>query len=257
MFVVRHPEGKHDHEVTPERLASIWKAHRIDRSTLYPRSSYHCEGLVQTGIEKRLYLSRPLFEFEPDEFITPISYLEDMISAAGDPHRHFCRLDDIYSQLVDCIFVANDNVSGFDENLADYATRLLSRLPCRPVELALDPDVSVSQVLDSLSLDYFEIEAVHTSPHLQRNITNCWDNLVVTSKFSANVVRAALTISQDTKKTPSLRNLRRLADTTAELLEETVQLQRLIVDTKRRQSCFIVQAFLWSSWQRFAMLFFW
>jgi len=235
MFLVRHPEEEHNHEATPERLSRVWKAHRIAPSKWYPRSSFHCEGLIKAGTEKKLYLAKRVAEFEPGEFIAPTAYLEDMISAAADPSWHFGRLDDLYSQLVNCIFVVLDEVTNYDQCVVDAAASLLSRLPSRPVELASDPEVPVSQVLESLLLGYFEADTQNPSSPTQHTAKS-WNDLVVASKFSANVVRVALLLGQSTKNIPSLRNLRRLADTTADLLEETVQLQRLIVDTGRREA---------------------
>lgn len=255
MFAEHHPQEEHSHEVTPERLAHIWKAHRV-AATTWPRSTFHCEGLIQSGTEKKLYLATPLTRFEPDEFITPETYLEDMISAAAYPFNHFCRLDELYSQLVQCLFVVGDEASNYDEGVVDTAALLLSRLPSRPVELALDSETE-SQLLQPLSQGYFEASTQNSLAPTQRP-TKTWNNLVVATNFSANVIRVALLFSQSTGSSPSLRNLRRLADTTADLLEETLLLQRRLADnTERRDALFIVQAFLWSSWQRFTMLYFW
>jgi len=111
-----------------------------------------------------------------------------MISAAADPSRHFCWHDDLYSQLVGCIFVVLDEVTNYDQCVVDAAASLLSRLPSSPIEIALDPQVPVSQVLESLSLGYFEADTQNPSLPTQKS----WNDLVVASKFSANMVRAAL-----------------------------------------------------------------
>ena len=79
------------------KAISHLEARALLDQTSYPRSSYHCEGLISTGTEKKFYLATHAAEFVvgfvPDEFIAPTTFVEDMISAASKPYRDFCQLD--------------------------------------------------------------------------------------------------------------------------------------------------------------------
>lgn len=187
-------------------------------------------------------------KFEPEDHITPDDYLKDLIAAASDTTSHFCKLDDLYSRLVDCVLVRSQEAADEDERLAAAAVNLLSRLPDLPVEYSL-PGIGPGR-LAALSAAYFSARLPMSTPAE-------WSNLVVASTFNINIIRLALVMSQGRKHVPSLRNLRRLGDTTADLLEAMTKMQREDTNAQHRDACFIVQACLWSSWQRFTMLFFW
>ena len=253
MFPLKHFDEDHTHNVSPEILSRIWKKNQIPRSTWYPRSTFHCEGLVKSPDQRKLYMAKRVTEFEPDDFTLPRDYIEELISAASQPADHFCRLDELYCRLVHCAFVTPEDTCSEDGHVISAAADLLSRLPEDPIAFSLD--IHADLRLASLPAGYFDFyPTVGLNPEDERRK---WHNLTVSSTFSTNILRLALLLSQGILHTPFLRNLRRLGDTTAGLLEEAIEIGREAIDSVRKNACFVTQAFLWSSWQRFAMLYFW
>jgi hypothetical protein len=51
--------------------------------------------------------------------------------------------------------------------------------------------------------------------------------------------------------------LRKYVDTVAELLEAVVSMSGLEYDPEKKKNWFLVKAYLWTSWQRSVMVFFW
>lgn len=251
MYSLTHSEECHKHHVSPVTLSRIWKEHQFPRSTWYRGSVFHCEGLVKS--QKKLYMAKRVTDFEPEDFTLPRDYIEELISAASQPVDHFCRLDKLYSRLVHCAFVAPEGASSNDENVVSAAADLLSRLPGCPVAFSLESHAGLGMA--ALPVGFFDSSP--TEGLDSENTTKHWHNLTVASTFSTNILRLGLLLSQGIRHVPALRNLRRLGDTTAGLLEEVIEIGGEAIDSVRRNACFVTQAFLWSSWQRFAMLYFW
>jgi hypothetical protein len=244
-----HPDCVHTHRISKERLNFLWTQHLTLPMGSYPRSNYHCEGLTESPDNPKLYLATSVDKFEPDDFLSPDTFVQDLISDAAQSARHFCRLDTRYAQLVDCVFVhSTASDPGITATPVERARDLLLRLPDTPVELSPDFEVASGLVPPAPGDGYCQ----------QSSLLPQWNNMVAASAFSTNVSLFALLLSQDSEKSiPSIRNLRRLSDTTAGLLKIAASIQRVEVDPIRARACYVVRAFLWSSWQRFTMLFLW
>ena len=83
-----------------------------------------------------------------------------------------------------------------------------------------------------------------------------WDRLQVVTQVSTHVIRLALQIILLGNKNYS-DPFRDYVDTIAELLEGATKQLQVANGTKEEGSWLIVQAFLWTSWQRSMMLYYW
>ena len=109
--------------------------------------------------------------------------------------------------------------------------------------------------VESVGRGYFTVGLQRKST--DEMVERVWESMQVSCQMSTNVVRMALLLAQGRPNVPSWKNLRRLGNTTAELLEEVIELANAAINPSQREAWFVVQAFLWSSWQRVTMLFFW
>ena len=152
---------------------------------------------------------------------------------------HCSRLDDLASQIVLCNFQIESK-----DDVSDYAYHLLTRLPARPLQL---PDVPAA-----LSRDYL----VHDS-YDEGNPTataTLWHDLQVTSYISANVIRAALLLA--IYPYSGRGRLQNFLDTVANLISTASTLSLSADSELARQSWFVLRSFLWASWQRCTMIYF-
>ena len=149
------------------------------------------------------------------------------------------RLDDCFSRIV----LVNLQVEDAD-SISESAHHLLTRLPARPIQL---PDVP-----PTLSSD-FRFHAV-TEEEIPMATAISWDDLQVTSYVSANVIRTALlSVIYRGRANHMLQNL---LDTVADLIGTASTLSSSAASEFARQKWFVVRAFLWTSWQRCTMIYF-
>ena len=156
-----------------------------------------------------------------------------------DCESHCSRLDDRFSRIVLCnLQTENTNY------ISECAYDLLARLPARPLRLPEEPP--------ALNSDY----RVHNIPGEQSPTTaaTLWDDLQVTSYVSANVIRTAL-LSAIYRGMAS-HMLQNLVDTVADLIGTASTLSSSADSEIARQRWFVVRVFLWTSWQRCAMIYF-
>jgi hypothetical protein len=190
---------------------------------------FHCEGLTATKENPRLYLATANIEFEPDDYVQPEDFVNDLVTDAQHGERHFCRLDARYTSLLHCVFVYSAGAEHDATAVSKRAFSLLSRLPRVPVELPPDLDIATPLNLD-LSAGY----------HHPNTSSLDWSNMAVASSHATTIALFALIISQDSERSmPSLKNMRRLGDTTAGLLEIATSLQRAGTDVERAKACYV------------------
>jgi hypothetical protein len=235
-----------------KRILRTWQDHKIGPNPREQRSSFHCHGIVQSEGQKSLYLAAPPYEFEPDDFVLVKDYCNNLCTAANDISNHFRLLDGEYSKLVDCRFLVHSE-EYTDESAVRRANDILRRLPEFPPELSLGSERSLE--LESVGRGYFTVGPQRKGT--DETVERVWESMQVSCQMSTNVVRMALLLAQGRPNVPSWKNLRRLGNTTAELLEEVNELANAAINPSQREAWFVVQAFLWSSWQRVTMLFFW
>lgn len=197
-------------------------------------SPFICEGLeysLKNGVHR--YYTK----LEQNEHRERLC--RDLYEAVLDCQSHCPRLDDRFSQIVLC----NLRLEGTD-NISDRTYRLLTRLPSRPLEL---PDIPAV-----LSPDY----RVHDSPGEEARTATAtlWNQLQVTSYVSANVIRTALLCVIYRGMAAGM--LQNFVDTIADLLGTASTLYSSADSETAKQGWVIVRAFLWTSWQRCTMMYF-
>ena len=167
-------------------------------------------------------------------------FCRDLYEQSLDPTLHLSRLDDRLSQLVSC----NLRIEGEDD-ISDHTYQLLMRLPARPLQL---PDIPLA-----LRLDYL----VHDcrGDGLSTTTVTLWDSLQVTSYVSASVIRFAL-LSVIDPRGGMRGNRRDFLNTVADLISTTSRLSSSADSELAKQTWFVVRAFLWTSWQRCNMIYF-
>ena len=152
---------------------------------------------------------------------------------------HCSRLDDRFSRIVLCnLQIENTNY------VSDCAFNLLTRLPARPLQLPEEPPALNSGYL------------IHNVPAEQNPTATAtmWDDLLVTSYVSANVIRTALlSVIYRGRASHMLQNL---VDTVADLIGTASALSSSADSEIARQRWFVVRVFLWTSWQRCTMIYF-
>ena len=194
---------------------------------------FHCEGfgyLFEGGVHH--FLSN-LDQNERRE-----RFCRDLYEQALDPTSHCSRLDDRLSQIVLCNFRIEGKM-----DVADNTYHLLTRLPARPLLLPDLPPV--------LHPDYL----VHDYPgdRISTTTVTLWDDLQVTSYVSASVIRTALLSVVDCAAGMMVR---RFLDTVADLIGTASKLSLSTDSELAKQSWFVVRAFLWTTWQRCNMIYF-
>ena len=157
-----------------------------------------------------------------------------------NPDAHCSRLDQVFSQIVACNFQPKE---GADE-IVDHTGRLLSRFPARSLELPDTPD----------SIDPDFLAPASTGEENLPASTNCWQRLQVTSYVSVSVIRSALLLVIYHHIGSGM--LTNFLDTIADLMTTASELSSVANLQIEHQRWFLVRAFLWSSWQRCTMLYF-
>lgn len=154
----------------------------------------------------------------------------------------YCQqLDRLLSPIVQCNFQPEE---GTDE-ISDRAHHLLSRLPAIPLELPNIPE--------TISPKYFTQVSCMLHENSSPSVT-LWDQLQVTSYVSASVIRTALlSIIYQAKASGMLQNF---IDTLADLLSTAGDLSSSQSSGLSQEKWFVVRAFLWTSWQRSSMIYF-
>ena len=195
---------------------------------------FKCEGF---GYSLEAGVHRFLPDLEQNE--RRERFCRDLYERALDPTSHCSRLDDRFSDLVSC----NLRVEGKND-ISDHTYHLLTRLPARPLQL---PDVPSALHPDYLVYDY---------PGDRQSTTTAtsWDDLQVTSYVGTSVIRSALL----SVIYPYMANqmLRSFLDTVADLIGTASKLSSSAHSEPAKQRWFVVRAFLWTSWQRCNMIYF-
>lgn len=163
----------------------------------------------------------------------------DLYEKVLDGKSHCPRLDDRFSKIVLCNFQLNGT-----ENISDRTYNLLTRLPARPLELHdVPPTLSPDYLIPSSSRNRYST-----------TIATLWHQLQVTSYVSTNVIRTALLSAIYHGRASHM--LRNLVDTIADLLTTAGTLSLSADSELAKQRWFVVQVFLWTSWQRCTMIYF-
>ena len=162
-----------------------------------------------------------------------------LYDAVAPAEGHCKRLDDCFSQIVVCNFQTH----GRHEKIAEDACDILGRLPEIPVEL---PDQ-----LPDYSPDYSVDVASRTpAPRVAG-----WRDLSIVSYATTNVIRTALVAAIFQGNTASTM-VAKFIDTTANLISTSSDLCQSTSSIYEKQNWFLVRAFLWTSWQRCSMMYF-
>lgn len=148
---------------------------------------------------------------------------------------YWSHLDSTFSQIVQCNFVDFDS----PRKVVAETCHLLDRLPAFPLEL---PDLSL---LPDSAFAY----------NGSLNETVGWQDLHAVSHIDTNVIRVALAVAMYGPRTRDTL-VKAFIDRVAELLSAASRLADLTISSDEKSSWFLVRAFLWTSWQRSSMLYF-
>ena len=177
-------------------------------------------------------------------------FCTELFNCVKDSPSDATRLDRKFSELLECKFQLNGTSSPFrdvapcelEDKITERAVQLLNRLPKTPVEL---PGL-LSEVPD-----------VHFAP--QTTVTNLgtrrWENLRVGLHVNSNVIRLALCIT--IYPWIAKGKLSEFVNHTATLLDSASLESADAKSVRAKWVWYTVRAFLWTSWQRSVMLYFW
>lgn len=198
-------------------------------------SPFICEGFeysLENGIHR--------YYTKEEQNLGRETFCHDLYARVLDCESHCAKLDERFSQIVLCNFQLQEGM----DDIPDRTSQLLARLPARPLELPSIPPALSPNYFTSLSCAERDTTAT-ASP---------WDQLQVTSYISTNVIRTALlAVIYRGGASGMLQNL---VDTIADLLNTASTLSSSTDSGFARQRWFIVQSFLWTSWQRCNMIYF-
>ena len=167
------------------------------------------------------------------------SLCRQLYQAVTPAEGHCQRLDDCYSQIVVCNFQTH----GRHEKTAEDACDVLGRLPEIPLELPDQPPF--------YNPDYLVDVASRTlSPRALG-----WRDLSVVTYVATNVIRTALMAAIFQGQTTGTM-LDKFIDTTADLISTSSALYSSTSSSDEKYIWFLVRAFLWTSWQRCSMMYF-
>ena len=187
------------------------------------------------------------------------SYCRKLYSEASDVKGHVERLDSLFCELVVCNFPRQVRQRNMPSNawpspgqewphtesrdLVIEACDLLSRLPAVPLELPHDGPV--------IDLAYYK----KMEPHDETSQSRGWQYLQMVSYTTTNVIRVALMVAMY-RMTSTGTMLDSFINTTADLMSTASRLSTLAGPGDEKVRWFLVRVFLWTSWQRSSMLYF-
>ena len=156
-------------------------------------------------------------------------------------HGNYCRrLDQTFSGIITCNF---EPLTEYDK-ISVQAYQILTRLPARPIQIPGIPDL--------IDPGYIALRHHETKEHTAAS--SVWRSLQVTSYVSTNVIRTAILATIYGGKAAHM--LTNFIDTIADLMTTATKSCSMATSTEDRQKWFIVRTFLWTSWQRCTMIYF-
>ncbi|KAL4777966.1 hypothetical protein BJX76DRAFT_367005 [Aspergillus varians] len=167
-----------------------------------------------------------------------------------DLDSHVERLDELLSPLMMCSFQVHKKQLTRDD-IIDRACALLARLPCQPPELPFDHERKPGGD-GPWPAQYFSSTS---TPEVPGNGYE-WARLRVFSRPSTNVVRIALLLVMESSVPIGFTSA--YSDTIALLLDTATELH--LHSTKSEtdsQAHFVLQAFLWATWQQTVLMQLW
>ena len=164
------------------------------------------------------------------------SFCRKLYSVAVESEDYWSHLDSTFSQSVQCNFVKLDS----PPKIVAEACHLLDRLPAFPLEL---PDL---YLLPASAFAYNGLS----------NKTAGWQDLLAVSNIDTNVIRVALVVAIYGSETRHVTLVKDFIDRIAALLSTASRLADLPISSDEKSSWFLLRAFLWASWQRSSMLYF-
>lgn len=170
------------------------------------------------------------------------SLCHKLYSDVVESKDYWSRLDSTFSQIVQCNFLELSDVgTEFDspQKAMAEACRLLGRLPAFPLEL---PDLCL------LPSSAFACNG-------SSNETVGWQDLDAVSRVDTNVIRVAIAVAMYGPRAEDTM-VKVFIDRVAELLSTASRLANLAISSDEKSNWFLVRAFLWTSWQRSSMLYF-
>ncbi len=139
--------------------------------------------------------------------------------------------------------LCNFQTHGRDEKIAEEACDILGRLPEIPLELPDQPPFYSPE---------YSVDIASRTPSLR---VAGWRDLSAVTYVATNVIRTALMAAMFQGQTTGTM-LNKLIDTTASLISTLSALCLSTSSSDEKYNWFLVRAFLWTSWQRCSMMYF-
>ena len=194
---------------------------------------FQCQGLEYSFDNGRHH-----YFTEQEKSTVRENFCHRLWTETSNLESHCTSLDTVFSQFVICNLTYDE-----PQIIVAEACRLLRRLPSTPVEL---PDMP-SHLNPFYAQDRFEnVEDSHSF---------VWQDLRVVSYVTTNVIRTAFIVAMYGGKSRHMM-VNNFINITAELLSTASRLSSTAVCADDKDRWFLVRAFLWTSWQRASMLYF-
>ena len=186
---------------------------------------------------------------EQDHAAHVMKFCYKLYDAISKPDMHMSRLDHNFSKLLRCSFHLTCSESPFRhsqaseivEDIARQTLELLGRLPKVPPKLPGLPT--------GIECSFFSPSTASTDSN-----ASSWENLNVATYLDVNVIRFAICIT--VYPWISLGVLSELINDVAMLIDHATHSFSDAETPSERRRWYLVRAFLWSSWQRKATLYF-
>ncbi|KAL9632444.1 MAG: hypothetical protein Q9164_005317 [Protoblastenia rupestris] len=226
---------------------------RASGGTPSPFSCWSLEYSVENGVHQ--YYTKAKQERLRE------SFCRKLYNEVCDAKGHVGRLDTLFCELVVCNFpqqVRQMDLSSEElpspgqewpysesRSLVIEACDLLGRLPAVPLELPYNNDAP------AIDLAYCTKMELHD----EKSQSHVWQHLQLVSYITTNVIRVALMVAIY-RMTLTGTLLDSFINTTADLMSTASRLSTLAGPRDEKVKWFLVRGFLWTSWQRSNMLYF-
>ena len=172
-----------------------------------------------------------------DSILRATEFCKDLFGHDAPVSISVTRLDDLFSRIFKFKFEPLEN----SQAVVEEASRLLERVPAWPLELNdipayIPPEYEDASLTDTTCKDI-----------------KLWEQLRATTFVSTVVLRVALAAVIDSTCLLSLLDMTNIISA---LLEIISQLNSTASDIRTSWRSFIARAFLWTSWQRCQLLYF-
>ena len=233
---------------TLDRLHAILQNERFSYDHRTDTKDRPFNGIIYGPLQMRGEINTDFFGFETvndgircfnkkDCILRATEFCKDFYGHDARVSISVTRLDDVFSRVFKFKFEPLEN----SQTVVEEAAKILERVPAWPLELNdipahVPPEYEDASLTNTMDKD-----------------TKLWEQLRATTFVSTVVLRVALWAVIDPGCLPSLLDMTNIV---AALLEIVSQLKSTSFDIETSWRSFIARAFLWTTWQRCQLLYF-